>query len=60
MLPVYSKKGQKAKRVIVRAQKDSKAGVSLLPPLIIHDENGHTSAAEQILRGGKSYFEIDF
>jgi len=60
VLPVYSKKGQKAKRVIVRAQKDSKAGVSLLPPLIIHDETGHTSAAEQILRGGKSYFEIDF
>ena len=60
ILPVYSKKGQAAKRVIVSAQKDSKAGVCLLPPLVIHDENGHTEAANQILRGGKSYFEIDF
>ena len=60
VLPVYSKQGQKAKRVIIRAEKDSKAGVSLLPPLIIHHENAHTPQAEQILRDGKSYFEIDF
>ena len=60
VLPIYSKQGQKAKRVIIRAQKDSKAGVNILPPLIIHNENGHTPQADQILRGGKSYFEIDF
>ena len=60
VLPVYSKKAQKAKRVIVSAQKDSKAGLSVLPPLVVHDENGHTFAAEEILRVGKSYFEIDF
>ena len=60
IIPVYSKEGQKAKRVIISAQKDSKAGVNILPPLLIHNENGHTPAANQILRDGKSYFEIDF
>ena len=60
ILPVYSKKGQDAKRVILLAQKDSKASVRILNPLIVHDEKGHTKAAEQILRDGKSYFEIDF
>ena len=60
ILPVYSKKGQDAKRVILSAQKDSKASVQILSPLVVHDEKGHTKAAEQILRDGKSYFEIDF
>lgn len=60
VLPVYSKTHQNAKRVIIRAQKDSKAGTTILPPLVIHDANGHTPQAEQILRDGKSLFEIDF
>ena len=59
LIPVYSKENQEAKRIMVKAQKDSKAPLKILPPLVIHQNGGYTSQAEQILRGGKSFFEID-
>ncbi len=59
IIPVYSKAGQKAKRVMVIAQKDSKTPAEIHPPLFIHQNDGYTFEAEQILRGGKSFFEID-
>ncbi|MBO7605334.1 MAG: methyltransferase domain-containing protein [Elusimicrobiaceae bacterium] len=58
ILPIYSKKGQNATRVIIRAQKDSKAPLKILPPFVVHNLKGYTPAAEAILRDGKSYFEI--
>lgn len=52
--PLYSKEDQKAKRVIIRARKDSKAPLVIAPPLIIHSANGkYTNEAEAILRGGE-------
>jgi len=57
VLPIFSKEGQNAKRVIIKAQKDSKAPLKILPPLIVHNSDGHTKAAEAILRDGKSYFD---
>ena len=57
VLPIYSKKGQNAKRVIISAQKDSKAPLKILPPLVLHEKQGYTPRAEAILRDGKSYFE---
>lgn len=59
VLPIYSKKAQNAKRIIIAAQKDSKAPCRILPPFVTHDENGkYTPAAEKILRKGLSFAEI--
>lgn len=61
ILPIYSKHEQQAKRIIVAAQKDSKAPCTILPPFFVHSENGdYTPDAELILRGGKSFAEIKF
>lgn len=57
VVPVYSREGQNAKRVMIMAQKTSKAPLKILPPLVVHTQNGHTKAAEQILRDGKSFFK---
>ena len=59
ILPVYSKEGQTAKRVLVSAQKDSKAPCRLLPPFITHLENGvYSEAAQKILRSGLGFEDI--
>ncbi len=55
IVPVYSKKGQKAERILLMAQKDSKSPLLILPPLVMHEGLGHTKEAEDILRGGMSY-----
>ena len=58
ILPIYSKKGQKAKRVIVCAQKDSKAPCEILPTLIVHSADGsYTEKAEDVLRKSMSLFD---
>ncbi len=55
IMPLISKSGQNAKRVIVTARKDSKAPLVICPPLIIHENDGrHTPEAEAILRAGKT------
>ena len=55
VFPLYSKQGQKAKRVIIRAKKDSKTPLVIHPPVIVHDDKGNYSVkAEQILRNGES------
>lgn len=54
VMPLYSKNGQEAKRIIVTARKDSKAPLRICRPLYVHTENGaYTPEAEAILRGGK-------
>lgn len=59
IIPIYSKPGQKAKRIIVLAQKDSKAPAAILPPLYIRHTTGeYTAEADKILREGISYFSI--
>lgn len=53
IFPVYSKKEQNAKRIIIRARKDSKAPLQIMPPLQVHDDNGeYTAKAQEILRKG--------
>lgn len=55
VLPLCSKPGQPAKRVIIRAQKDSKAPLVLHPAILIHQPDGsHSAAAEAVLRDGLS------
>ena len=55
IFPIYSKTGEPAKRIIVRAQKDSKVPLAIRPPVLIHSRTGsHTRKAEQVLRKGSS------
>ncbi len=59
VLPIYSKAGQEAKRVIISAQKDSKSPCRILPPFVTHDADGkYTPTAEKILRQGLSFADI--
>jgi tRNA1(Val) A37 N6-methylase TrmN6 len=54
IIPLYSKSGDPAKRVVVRAVKDSKAPAILHPGLVLHNPDGSYSAgADEILRGGR-------
>ncbi len=60
LIPLYSKKEQNAKRVMIIAQKDSKTPAKILPPLYTHNNDGsYTAQAQQILREGKTYKAID-
>ncbi|MBR2034034.1 MAG: methyltransferase domain-containing protein [Alphaproteobacteria bacterium] len=55
IFPIYSKDNQQAKRIVIRAKKDSKAPLKIMPGLVLHEENGaYTESAEKILRGGAS------
>ena len=59
VLPLYSKEGQSAKRVIILAQKGSHGLTSILSPLYTHNTDGtYSEKAEQILRQAKGYFEL--
>lgn len=51
--PLYSKEGQPAKRVIVTAQKDSKAPMILHEGIVVHNKNGdYSEKANDVLRKG--------
>jgi len=54
VLPVHSRPGQPASRVIVQGRKGSRAPLSILPGLVLHGPDGHAFRAdvERILRGG--------
>lgn len=59
IIPLYSKAGQNAKRVMIIAQKDSKAPTQILPGLTVHAVDGeYTPEAYAILREGKGLFEL--
>lgn len=59
IIPLYSKTGQKAKRVIIRAQKDNHTATAVLPPFIIHEADGsYTGQAQKILRSGSGFDEV--
>jgi tRNA1(Val) A37 N6-methylase TrmN6 len=53
LLPIYSKPGAPAIRLLARAVKASRAPLTLLPALLLADAQGHpTDAAEAVLREG--------
>lgn len=55
IIPVYSKPGQQAKRILISAQKDSKTPTVICPPFYMYNSDGtYTRAADEILRKGKS------
>ena len=51
--PIHPYADEPAKRVLVRALKDGKAPLVILPPLVLHERSGakHTPEADAILRG---------
>lgn len=60
ILPVYSKKGQQAKRILVAAQKDSRTPCRILQPFVMHDKNGnYTADAQKILRDGAGFCALN-
>ena len=53
VFPLYSKPEQPAKRIIIRAKKDSKSPLIVHPGITVHNSEGfYTSKAEHILRKG--------
>ncbi|MCQ2913705.1 MAG: methyltransferase [Alphaproteobacteria bacterium] len=54
ILPIYTKAQEGAKRVIVFARKGSKTPDTILPGIILNDENGRTKKAEEIMRMGQA------
>jgi tRNA1(Val) A37 N6-methylase TrmN6 len=53
--PLFPKRDEPATRVIVQAKKGSRAGLSLLRGLVLHEDGGaYTAEAEAVLRGGEA------
>lgn len=53
IFPIFPKAGAPARRVIVDAGKERKSPDTLLPGLVLHEEQGaYTAAAEDVLRRG--------
>ena len=58
IVPLCSKSGQNAKRVLVCARKGVHTPTRILPPLIIHKADGsYTTKAQKILRDGICLFD---
>lgn len=54
IIPLWPRAGEPAKRVIVRAIKDRRGGLTLHNGLVLHDSLGYTAEAEAVLRAGKA------
>ena len=55
VFPLFAKEGEPATRIIVQGKKGSRAGISLLQGLVLHDEAGrYTDEAEAVLRNGEA------
>jgi len=55
VFPLWPAAGRAASRILVRARKQVAAPARLLPGLVLHEPDGHfTAAAEAVLRGGES------
>lgn len=57
IIPLFTKESSKAKRVMITAKKGVKTPTEILPPFIVHTENGYTQKAFNILRLGKSFWK---
>jgi len=55
VFPLFPKAGEPASRVIVQGRKGSRAGLRLLPGLVLHGSDGaYTAEAEAVLREGEA------
>ena len=52
LIPLWRKKGEPAKRIIIKARKDVKTKLTLTPGVVLHKKNGaFTSVFQNILQG---------
>lgn len=59
IIPLYPRRAEAARRVILRARKDRKGAATLHPGLVLHMADGaYTEDAEAILRDGAGLFTI--
>lgn len=59
LLPVAPRAGDPAKRVLIRGRRGGRAPARLLPPLVLHSEDGRfTHAAEDVLRRAAALAEV--
>lgn len=55
LFPLFPRGGEPALRVILQARKGSRAGLRLLPGLVLHEAGGrYTAKAEAVLRNGEA------
>jgi tRNA1(Val) A37 N6-methylase TrmN6 len=55
VFPLFPKRDEPATRIIVQGRKGSRAGLRLLPGLVLHEGDGsYTAEAEAVLRGGET------
>lgn len=53
VFPLFPKRGEPATRILLQGRKASRAGLRLLPGLVLHGPEGaYTGEAEAVLRGG--------
>ena len=59
ILPVHPRPHEAAIRILLRAVRGSRAGLSLMPPLVLHDDegNGFSARAEAAINGGLALFD---
>lgn len=60
ILPIHSRLGEPANRVLIQGLKGSRAPLTLRPGFVVHDEgNAFTPAAFGILRNGLSFSQVN-
>jgi tRNA1(Val) A37 N6-methylase TrmN6 len=60
-MPILPRPETPAHRILVRAVKGSRAALKLLPPLVLHDEEGNafTAGVEALLRDGRALSSVN-
>jgi len=55
LLPLWARRGEPSKRIIVQIRKGSRERLQLLPGLVLHEKDGrYTQAADSVLRDGSA------
>jgi tRNA1(Val) A37 N6-methylase TrmN6 len=55
VFPLFPRRAEPATRIILQGKKGSRAGLNLLPGLVLHAEDGsYTPEADSVLRGGEA------
>jgi tRNA1(Val) A37 N6-methylase TrmN6 len=57
LLPVAPRERQAAKRVLLRGRRGGRGPARILPPLVLHDGQGFSAAAEAVLRDARALAE---
>ena len=56
--PVHGKAGRPATRLLIGGIKGSRAPLSMLEPLVLHDKNGHRTSIDEAIARGHALIEI--